>query len=113
MAYPVLTLSAESVAANAKEGDFVSGRNQYVTKGRLQVFAKASATGLNLTVNVGGVALIDDQVIPFTGTAGTLDVNANGMVDQIVGGGRVECFLRNTTGAAITADVQILWTPTK
>lgn len=111
MAIVVMSLSAESVAANAKEGDFVTGRNQYVNKGRLQVISKASATGLNITVNVAGVAVVDDNVIPYTGTAGTLSTRDNVIVDQVVSGGRVECFLRNTTASAITADVLIYYTP--
>lgn len=111
MAIVVTSGSAESVAANTKSSDFVSGRNQYVGKGRIQLIAKSSATGMNYTLNVGGVALVDDQVCPFTGTAGTLDVNSNVMIDQVVSGGRVELFLRNTTGSAITNDFIVYFTP--
>jgi hypothetical protein len=111
MAIIVASGSAVSVAANTKSADQVTGRNQYVGKGRLQVIAKNSATGTNLTVNVGGVALMDDQIIPYTGTAGTISVNDNVLIDQVVAGGRVELFLRNTTGGALTTDYIIYFTP--
>ena len=111
MAIVVNTQTALSTAANTKSADLVTGRNQYVNKGRLQLFAKGSATGMNITLNCGGVALMDDQAIPFTGTAGTISVNDNGLVDQVVSGGRVEIFLRNTTGGALTTDILCLFTP--
>jgi hypothetical protein len=111
MAIVVTSGSAVSTAANSKSSDQVSGRNQYVGKGRIQLIAKSSATGLNCTLNVGGVALVDDNVIPYTGTAGTISVNDNVVLDQVVSGGRVEFFLRNTTGGAITADYLIYFTP--
>jgi len=111
MAIVVASGNSVSVAANTKSADQVSGRNQYVGKGRIQLFAKPSITGLNLTLNVGGVALMDDQHSPFFGTAGTLDANANPVVDQVVSGGRVEFFIRNTTANASTTDYMILFTP--
>lgn len=111
MAIVVNTQTALSTAANTKTADLVTGRNQYVGKGRLQLFAKGSATGMNITLNCGGVALMDDQAIPFTGTAGTISTNDNGLVDQVVAGGRVEIFLRNTTGGALTTDLLCTFTP--
>lgn len=100
-----------STAANTKTADLISGRNQYIGKGRLQLVAKGSATGMNITLNCGGVALVDDTAIPFLGTAGTISINDNMMVDQVVSGGRVELFLRNTTGGALTTDYLVLFTP--
>jgi hypothetical protein len=111
MAIVVASGTAFSVAANTKSADQVTGRNQYIQKGRIQLIAKNSATGTNATLNVGGVALMDDQAIPYTGTAGTISVNDNVLVDQVVAGGRVELFLRNTTGGALTTDYLIYFTP--
>lgn len=111
MAIVVASGSAVSTAANTKSADQVTGRNQYVGKGRIQLIAKSNATGINATLNVGGVALIDDQILPFTGTAGTISVNDNVVLDQVVSGGRVELFLRNTTGGALTTDYLIYFTP--
>ena len=111
MAIVVASGSAVSTAANTKSADQVTGRNQYVGKGRIQLIAKGSAAGMNCTLNVGGVALSDDNIIPYTGTAGTISVNDNVVIDQVVAGGRVEFFLRNTTGGALTTDYLIYFTP--
>ncbi len=111
MALVVASGSAVSTAANTKSADQVSGRNQYIGKGRIQLIAKGSAAGMLMTLNVGGSALMDDNSITFTGTAGTLSVNDNVLVDQIVGGGRVELFLRNGTAGALTTDYIVYFTP--
>lgn len=111
MAIVVASGSAVSVAANTKSSDQVTGRNQYVGKGKIQLIGKTSATGMNWTLNVGGVALVDDQVVPYTGTAGTLTTRDNVIVEQVVAGGRVELFLRNTTAGALTNDYIIYFTP--
>ena len=111
MAIVVTSNTAVSTAANTKSADQVSGRNQYVGKGRIQLIAKGSAIGMNITLNVGGVALMDDNVIPFTGTAGTVSIKDNMLIDQVVAGGRVELFLRNTTGGALTTDYIVLFSP--
>lgn len=100
-----------TIGAYSKSADLVTGRNQYSQKGRLQVVARASAIGMNITVNVGGVALADDQVIPFIGTTGALSVKDHIVIDQVVAGGRIECFLRNTTVGALTCDYAIYFTP--
>lgn len=111
MAILVASGMTVSTAAYTKTADLVSGRNQYVGKGRLQVCARGSAIGMNITVNVGGVALADDNALPFIGTTGALSVKDHIIVDQVVAGGRVECFLRNTTVGALTTDYAIYFTP--
>lgn len=114
MAIVVASGTTYSQAANTKSADLVTGRNQYVGKGRLQLVAKASAaaaTGMLCTLNCGGVALVDDQRIPYCGTTGTIDTAANIMVDQVVAGGRVEFFLRNDSAGALTTDYIIYFTP--
>lgn len=114
MAIVVASGTTVSTAANTKSADLVTGRNQYVGKGRIQLVVKASAaaaTGMLCTLNVGGVALVDDQRIPFCGTTGTISTNDNTLVDQVVSGGRVEFFLRNDSGGALTTDYAIYFTP--
>lgn len=114
MAIVVASGCTYSQAATSKSIDLVTGRNQYVGKGRLQLVVKASAaaaTGMLATLNVGGVALIDDQRIPFAGTTGTMSTNDNTLVDQVVAGGRVEFFLRNDSAGALTTDYAIYFTP--
>lgn len=100
-----------STAANTKSADLVTGRNQYVGKGRIQLIARGSAAGMNSTLNVGGIAISDDLPIPFFGATGALSVKDHMVIDQVVSGGRVEFFLRNTSGGALTTDYQILFTP--
>jgi len=114
MAIVVASGTTLSTAANTKTADLVTGRNQYVGKGRLQLVAKASAaaaTGMLCTLNCGGVALADDSRIPYAGTTGTVSVKDNIMVDQVVAGGRVEFFLRNDSAGALTTDYIIYFTP--
>lgn len=114
MAILVASGVTTSTAAGAKSADLVSGRNQYVGKGRIQLAARgsaAAATGMRCTLNVGGVALADDQMIPFAGTTGQLSTKDHIFVDQIVAGGRVEFFLRNDSAGALTTDYIILFTP--
>jgi hypothetical protein len=61
---------------------------------------------------VGGVALINDQPVVYYGTAGTLSTNDNIVASQVVNGGRVELYLRNTTATAgTTCDYLILFEP--
>lgn len=103
-----------STAANTKTADLVTGRNQYIGKGRIQLFCKAqtaAATGMLVTLNVGGIAIVDDNRIPYAGTTGTLSTNDNSMADQVVAGGRVELFLRNDSGGALTTDYLVTFTP--
>jgi len=114
MAIVVASGITYSQAANSKSADLVTGRNQYVGKGRLQLVCKASAaaaTGMLATLNCGGVALVDDARIPFAGTTGTMSINDNVLVDQVVSGGRVELFLRNDSAGALTTDYTIYFTP--
>jgi len=111
MAILVASGMTVSTAAYTKTSDLVTGRNQYVGKGRLVVCARGSAIGMNVTVNVGGVALADDTALPFIGTTGAMSVKDHIVIDQIVAGGRIECFLRNTTVGALTTDYAIYFTP--
>ena len=107
----VANASALSVAANGKSAEQVTGTYQNVGAGVISLVAKASATGLNATLSCGGVPLINDQPIPFTGTAGTISINDNVLVAQIVNGGKIELSFRNTTGGALTVDYMCLYQP--
>jgi len=114
MAIVVASGTTLSLTTGLKSADQVNGRNQYVGKGRIQVIARASAaaaTGIRMTLNVGGIALIDDQMIPYAGTTGALSVRDHMVIDQVVAGGRVEAFFRNDSGGTLTVDYLILFTP--
>ena len=103
--------TALSTAQNAKSSDLVTGTYQFVGKGTISVAARGSATGMNITVLVGGVAIVNDQAIPYTGTAGALSIRDHVVAEQLMAGGRVECYIRNTSGGALTTDLLIGFTP--
>jgi hypothetical protein len=111
MAVVIYSNTALSTAAYTKTADLVSGTYQFVGKGKVTLIAKGSAVGTNCTCLVGGVALVSDQVIPYTGTAGTLSVNDNIICSQVMNGGRVELYIRNTTAGALTNDIMLLFEP--
>lgn len=114
MAIVVASANTLSLTAGTKSSDQVSGRNQYVGKGRIQLVARASAaaaTGIRATLNVGGVALVDDQYVTFAGATGGLSVKDHMMIDQAVAGGRVELFFRNDSAGTLTVDYLLLFTP--
>lgn len=111
MAVVIVSTTALSTAANTKSADLVTGTYQYVGKGKFTLVAKGSATGMYITCLVGGVALVNDQPIPYTGTAGTIDVSANVITSQVMPGGRVETYIRNTTGGALTTDLILYYEP--
>lgn len=111
MAVVVAAGTAVSTGANTKSADQISGTYQFVGKGKLTLAAKGSATGMNVQLLVGGVPLVNDAAIPFTGTPGTISVNDNIMASQAIAGGRIEMYLRNTTGGALTTDYLLLFEP--
>jgi hypothetical protein len=112
MAIPIATSTTLSLTTGLKSGEQVSGDNQYVNRGRIQLIVKASAaaaTGIRATLTCGGVILANDALVPFAGTTGTLDVNSNIMVDQMVQGGRVSLVFRNDSAGTLTVDYQLLY----
>lgn len=111
MAVVVDTETALSTAANTKTADLVSGQYEFVGKGVFTLACLGSATGMNVELRIGGITIVGDQPIPWTGTAGTISIADNVMASQQLNGGRVELFLRNTTGGALTTDVLLLFEP--
>jgi len=111
MALLVDSQTALSTAANTKTADLVSGQYEFVGKGKFIFAALGSATGMNVELRIGGITVIGDQPIPWTGTAGGLDISAHVMASQVLNGGRVELFLRNTTGGALTVDSILMFEP--
>lgn len=109
MAVVIGTQTALSVGANAKSADLVTGQFEFVGKGKFTLACLGSATGMNVELRIGGVTIVADQPIPWTGTAGGLDISAHVMASQTLNGGRVELFLRNTTGGALTTDLILLF----
>lgn len=113
MAIVVASGTTISTAANTKSADLITGQYQFVGKGKITLAARGSATGMNFTLSVGGIALINDLPSPYFGTTGGLSVNDHVVTSQVMNGGRVEFYLRNTTGGALTTDYVILFEPMK
>ena len=113
MAVTIVSDTTLSTAANTKTADLVSGQYENVGKGKIILAALSSATGLNVTLSVGGITLVNDQPIPWFGTTGGMSLSDNVVTSQEIGGGKVEMFLRNTTGGALTCDYQLMFEPTK
>lgn len=107
----VIASGIYTTSANTKSPDQVSGTYQFIGKGKITLAAKASATAPAVTCLVGGIALVQDQKIPYTGTAGTISVNDNIICTQMVNGGRVELYFREITGGTPTVDYLLLFEP--
>lgn len=103
-----MTLSTD---AYKKTTNLITGRNQFLGKGRIQVVMLGSAIGQNLTFSIGGVPLCDDLPCPYTGTTGQMTSKDNIIIDQVVAGGTAEMYIRNTTVGALTADYAVYFTP--
>lgn len=113
MGVTIVAATTESTAAYTKTADLVSGQYENVGPGKLILVALPSATGMNVTLSVGGITLINDQPLPWFGTTGSMDLSAHVACAQQVGGGKVELFFRNTTVGALTTDYQLMFEPTK
>lgn len=114
MAIVIASGTTLSLTTGLKSSDQVTGRNQNVGKGRIQLFARqsaAAATGILCTLSVGGVSLSDDQMVAYAGTTGALSSNDHGIVDQVVSGGRVELTFRNNSAGTLTVDYLLTFTP--
>jgi hypothetical protein len=108
----VIATGQSTPGANTKTADLVSGQYQFVGRGKITLVAKGSALGINATVNVGGVSIMNDQPVSDYGTAGTLSVNDNVQASQVMNGGRVELFFRNVTATAgTTIDYKLFFEP--
>ena len=111
MAVTIISGTTISTGANAKSADLVTGQYENVGKGKIILAGLSSATGLNVTLSVGGITIINDQPIPWFGKTGTMSLSDNVITSQMLNGGKVEMFLRNTTGGALTCDYQLMFEP--
>jgi len=111
MAVTIVSDTTLSTAANTKTADLVSGQYENIGKGKIILAVLSSATGLNVTLSVGGITIINDQPVPWFGSTGTMSLSDNIMTSQLLNGGKVEMFLRNTTGGILTADYQLMFEP--
>jgi len=100
----VISMGRATMVASTKTADQVTGQYQFVKPGTITLASKISAIGVNVTCRVGGLSLVDDQAIPYVGTAGTLSTVDNIIANQRMGGGRVELFFRETAAGTPTVE---------
>lgn len=111
MAVVVASATTFSVSANTKSVDLVSGQYQTIGKGKITLVVYPSVTGVNATLSVGGITLINDLPIAWFGTTGSMDLSAHVVLSQQVLGGKIELYLRETAGGSPTVDYQLLFEP--
>jgi len=100
----VISMGRATMVASTKTADQVTGQYQFIGKGTVTLASKISAIGVNVTCRVGGISLVDDQPIPYVGTAGTLSITDNIVANQRMNGGRVELFFRETAAGTPTVE---------
>lgn len=101
----VLALSGVSTpGANTTTAELNTGDYQYAPrKGTVTIVAKGSAAGISAQLTIGGVVVVNDQPVVFTGTTGTITVRDNVICQSGANpGSKISFKLRNTTGTAGT-----------
>lgn len=104
MATLIASATGLSVAAGAKSANQVTGTFENLPKAKVTLAARASATGMYVTLLVGGIPIINDQPVLMFGATGSLDVSAHINASAVAGPGRCELYFRNSTGGALTQD---------
>lgn len=93
----VLAMNTAFATSTTESANQVQNTYDYVGPGELKLYAKASAATVLCNLFVAGTQVIRNQLIPFTGTAGTMDTSANLVTAVPTLGGRVELTFRATT----------------
>lgn len=101
MGTPIATGSLTT--STAESANQVQSTYDYVDAGTMHLYAKASALTVLASLFVGGKQILRNLLVPFSGTAGTLDTSANYMGGGGTLGGRVELTFR-ATAATPTVD---------
>lgn len=108
---PIASGVGISTAANTTAAVTVQKSYEFLGKGRLILCARGSAAGMQVNLMVGGVQLARGTPLFRVGTAGTLDMSTDIVIDQRINGGRVEFELVNSTGGALTTDYYLGFEP--
>jgi len=113
MGFVVASNDALSLLTATTSAEQVSGTYQFTGPGTYSLWAKGSATGMNVTCIIGGTIMTNDNPIPYTGTAGTLDTSANPIFSQRILGlnNKAELKFRNTSAGTLTVGYLLLWDP--
>ena len=102
-----------SVGANTKSADQISGTYQFLPQDSIvYLYARGSATGINIQLFADGVALCNDLAVSFFGTTGALSQKDHEVASfPLSAGSRIELYFRNTTGGGLTCDYQVVAEP--
>jgi uncharacterized protein (DUF2062 family) len=111
MAVLVATGQNLSTAAYTKTANLATGQYEFVGKGKITLAATCSAIGLNCSLSVGGVTIVNDLAIPFVRAVNLLSLTDHVITSQVMNGGRIEFVLRNTTAGALTSDFGLYFEP--
>jgi len=84
--------------STTETANLIQNTYDYVSLGKLHLYAKASAATVLGNLFVNGSQIVRRLKVPFTGTAGTLDTSANLVASVPTAGGRVELTFVATTG---------------
>lgn len=99
MAQGIPIASAAALALSTTEtANQVQNTYDYISAGRLNLYAKASAATVLCNMFVNGTQVCRRLPVTFTGTAGTIDTSANLITSVPTMGGRVELTFVATTG---------------
>lgn len=108
---PIMT-DRQSVAANATVQNVLAGKiGEFLeSDSAVRLYATAAAVGLNVSLLIGGQAIVDDQEV---NAQNRMPLVPDDFVAEMGGlaGERVIVRLRNTTGAAIITFTRLESTP--
>lgn len=108
---PIMT-DSQSVAANSTVANVVAGKpHEFIGRPSIvRVYATSSATGINLTLLVGGVSIVQDQLIS---AANRFPIRPDDLLAEAAAapGSRLVVSLRNSTGGALTVQSMVEVTP--
>jgi hypothetical protein len=105
---------SQSIAAGATFAPLLGTNYQYVPRpGIVKYLHRATAVGLVATIKSGSDELMQESPVPAGGTAGVTpsEFNVPPIVDRVAAGDQQIVTYRNTSGAAITVDGFIDYTP--
>lgn len=111
---PSLTWS-QSVAAGATFNPLDGWNYEFAPRpGIVKYLHRATAVGMVATITSGSDQLLQEAPVPAGGTAGVTpsEFNVAPIVDPVSAGDRQAVRYRNPTGAAITIDGIVDYTPT-
>jgi hypothetical protein len=104
----------ESIEAGATYEPLNGWQYEYVPHGGvIKINHDAAAVAVVATITSGSDTLQERSPVPAGGTAGVIpsDLDTPPIVDEVAAGDRLKILYENTSGAAISVQGQIVYTP--